>query len=68
MKGLLRAPKKAFTPEQDNVILDLFNRKKSEKLTNIYIETEYSKILNCPKVAFKTLSNRYDGKYLFEFV
>ena len=63
-KDLLKVAKKLFTSEQDNVILDLFNRKKGEKLTNVFIENEFSRLCDCAAVSSKTLSKRYYGNLI----
>jgi len=60
-KGQLKVAKRTFTAEQDIVILNLFRRKKLDKLTNIFIVNEFAKQFNISKIAFETLSRRYNG-------
>ena len=58
------AKRLTYTEEQDCVILVLFRRKKLEKLTNLFIENEFARIFDIPKVAFITLSRRFSGMLL----
>ncbi len=57
----MKVSKRIFTAEQDIVILNLFRRKKLDKLTNIFIVNEFAKQFNISKIAFETLSRRYNG-------
>lgn len=50
-------PKRQFTTAQDNIIISLFKMKKTDRLTNVFIENEFMR----DKILFKVLENRYNG-------